>query len=76
MSYFIAGKYALSSYLEYPTLVLQDVCLLGVVMWFGSKDLSNSSIAALGAVLVALVAAMVGGLLADTTMTLLAVSCA
>lgn len=73
MSYFISGGYSLSSYLEYPLLVLQDVVMMVVVLWLGCKEVGSITILGFGGAIVALVATMVSGVLPSATMMLLAV---
>jgi len=43
----VSNEYALMSYLEYPFLVVQDVLLLGIVLYY-SNQLGLSSLAAFG----------------------------
>jgi len=45
--YAVSNEYALMSYLEYPFLVVQDVLLLGIVLYY-SNQLGLSSLAAFG----------------------------
>ncbi|KAF2354076.1 PQ-loop repeat [Trinorchestia longiramus] len=70
MSYFISYQYALPSYLEYPFLVAQDVCLVAAALYFGSQ-LGGLPVLGYAGVLVSLMIAMVSGLLADSAMALL-----
>jgi len=72
MSYFIAGGYQLSSYLEYPALVLQDVLLLLLVLWLGAREASGATLAVFGAALTAVCGAMVSGALPPPAMAALA----
>lgn len=72
MSYFIAYQYEVPSYLEYPFLVAQDVCLIAAAMYFGAQ-ISGMLVFGYSGILTSLVAAMIGGMLSDPIMALLVV---
>jgi hypothetical protein len=73
MSYFISYQYALPSFLEYPFLVTQDVCLLAAALYFGTQ-IGSVLVLGYAGLLVCLMTSMIGGLLADPAMALLVVS--
>uniref|UniRef100_A0A2P2I906 PQ-loop repeat-containing protein 3-like n=1 Tax=Hirondellea gigas TaxID=1518452 RepID=A0A2P2I906_9CRUS len=70
MSYFISYQYALSGYLEYPFLVLQDLVLLATVLWL-SSDGNPVLMMGYAGLLLALISSMIGGLLSAPMMTML-----
>jgi len=74
MSYFIAGRYQLISYLEYPALVTQDVVLLGLLLCYGCREFSPLVLGLYASGLVTLATVMTSGLLPGAAMSLLATS--